>query len=311
MGKVLLGLLWLLPLLGAGQKVDIKQPQGKFQQDSLKIGQEINFSFYSKHPIAAEIIFPDSTYNFAPFELISRQYFSTRTVANTSLDSVVYTLRTFSVAPVQSLTLPVFVLTQDDTVQLYSQPATIKLVQLVRGSISPANLKSNTQLLPINERVNYAYWLIGAGILFLMLVSLWLLFGKRIIIRYRLYKLQKEHAQFINRFNAFIDQFNQSESLQTIEQAITLWKNYLTDLEGNAIKSFTTREIATYYNDDEDVTTALRLFDKAIYGNIVSDKSSETIIAFFLLHHFADRRYEVIRNQTRHVPNPESVPQLV
>ena len=222
-----------------------------------------------------------------------------------------YTLRTFSIAPVQALTLPIFVLTQNDTIQLSSPAEEINLVQLVQESISPDSLKSNTELKVIRERFNITYWLLAAGVVFLILILIWLLFGKKIIIRYRLYKLQKEHTYFINRFNAFIDQFNQSESLQTIEQAITLWKSYLTDLEGNAIKSFTTREIATYYNDDEDVSTALRLFDKAIYGNIVSDKSSETIIAFFLLHHFADRRYEVVRDQTRHVTNHENIPELV
>jgi len=311
MGKLLFTWLMLLPLLSAGQKTAVKRPVGEFQLDSVKIGQLVNFSFYSQHPATAEVIFPDSTYNFSPFELVSRQFFSTRTVGTTSTDSVVYTLRTFSVAPVQSLALPIFILTPNDTVLMPSLPAKIKLVQLVRGKISPENLKSDTELKIIKERFNFAYWLIAAGIFILILISVWLLFGKRIIIRYRLYTLQKQHAYFINRFNAYIDQFNKSESLQTIEQAITLWKTYLTDLEGDAIKSFTTREIATYYHDDEDVTTALRLFDKAIYGNIVSDKSSETIIAFFLLHHFADRRYEAIRDQNRHVTSPENIPQLV
>ena len=310
-GKIIFGLLWLMPFLSVGQKLIINQPQGLFQRDSVKIGQLVNFSFYSRHPDTTEVIFPDSTYNFTPFELVERQFFPTRTQGTISRDSVVYTLRTFSLEPIQSLSLPIFLLTKGDTLQIYSRPDKIKLVQLVQASISPENLKNDTRLEIIKERFNYAYWLIAAVVLLLILVYVWLLFGKGIIIRYRLYKLQKQHTYFINRFNTYIDQFNKSESLQTIEQAITLWKNYLTNLEGNAINSFTTREIATFYNDDEDVSTALRLFDKAIYGNIVSDKSSETIIAFFLLHHFADRRYEVIRDLTRHVTSSENVPHLV
>jgi len=310
-GNIIGGLLWLLPFLGAGQTADIKRPIGMFQQDSVKIGESVQFSFYSQHPATAEVIFPDSTYNFSPFELVARQFFPTRTKGATSLDSIVYTLRTFSVEPVQFLSIPIFILAKNDTIQISSRPDKINLVQLVRDKVSPENLKNSTELAHIKERFNSTYWLIGAAVFLLILIFVWLLFGKRIIIRYRLYTLQKQHTQFINRFNTYIDQFNQSESLQTIEQAITLWKNYLTDLEGNAINSFTTREVATFYNDDEDVTTALRLFDKAIYGNIVSDKSSETIIAFFLLHHFADRRYEVIRNLNRHVTSPENIPQLV
>ena len=301
----------LLPLSSVGQNNKMTRPVGKFQQDSLKIGTAVEFSFYAQHPAATEVIFPDSSYNFAPFELIARRYFTTRTVSGISLDSVVYTLRTFSVAARQSLSLPAYILEKNDTLPLYSRPDEIKLIQLVQGKADPEKLKSHTELAIIKERFNIAYWLIGAGIVILAFFMIWLLFGKNIIIRYRLYTLQKRHTVFINRFNAYIDQFNQSESLQTIEQAITLWKNYLTNLEGNAINSYTTREIASFYNDDEDVTTALRLFDKAIYGNIVSDKSSETIIAFFLLHHFADRRYEVIKEQTRYVTSPESIPQLV
>ena len=311
MYKVLFLYFILLPLTSVGQSNKLNRPIAKFQADSIKIGAAVNFSFYAQHPAATEVIFPDSSYNFAPFELIARRFFTTRTEAGVSLDSVVYTLRTFSVAARQSLSLPVYILENNDTLQLYSQPDEIKLIQLVKGKPDPENLKSHTELAIIKERFNLAYWLIGAGIVIITLLTVWLLFGKNIIIRYRLYTLQKRHTVFINRFNAYIDQFNKSESLPTIEQAITLWKNYLTTLEGNAINSYTTREIASFYNDDEDVTTALRLFDKAIYGNIVSDKSSETIIAFFLLHHFADRRYEVIKDQTRHVTSPENIPQLV
>ena len=309
--KKLFLLISLLPLFSTAQDSPPNLPQGLFQEDSVKIGQPINFLFFYRHPATEEVIFPDSSYNFAPFEYVNRQYFPTRTKNGLSLDSVVYTLRTFSINPVQTLTLPIFVLQNQDTVEVNAPPAEIYLKQLVKGSVNLSLLKPQTQLAPIPERFNFAYWLIGSGVMVLVAVLIWILFGKKIIISYRLYTLKKAHNSFINKFNAYIEKFNKSESLQIVEQAITLWKNYLTSLEGNAINSFTTREIAAYYNDDEDVTTALRLFDKAIYGNIVSDKSSETIIAFFLLHHFADRRYEFVKELTKHAATPESPVQLV
>jgi hypothetical protein len=307
--KFLFFLCWL-PVLSFGQALKTPKPVGLFQSDSLKIGEPVNFIFYFHHPSGEEVIFPDSTHNFAPFEFVSKRFFVTATTGSWSRDSVVYTLRSFSVAPIQRLSLPVYLLRQHDTLAIPSEPQEIYLTSLVSGPPNPGQLKAHTRLVPIEKRFNLAYWLIGTGILILLLLLIWLIFGKQLIIRYRLYVLRKNHNLFINKYNAFIDQFNRSESLQTIEQAITLWKNYLTDLEGNAINSFTTREIAAFYDEDEDVSTALRLFDKAIYGNIVSDKSSETIIAFYLLHHFADRRYEFIKDQTRNVPNPEIVPQL-
>lgn len=307
--KLLLLLYWL-PVLAVGQDPKVPAPIGLFQLDSIKIGEPVNFIFYFRYKSGEEVIFPDSTHNFAPFEFVGKQFFMTASTGGWSRDSVVYTLRSFSVAPVQSLSLPVYLLRQHDTLAIPSEPQEVYLKQLVSGPPDPQQLKAHTSLVPIEKRFNLIYWLIGAGILLLLMLLIWMAFGKKLIIRYRLYVLRKHHNLFINKYNAFIDQFNKSESLHTIEQAITLWKNYLTLLEGNAINSFTTREIAAFYNEDEDVATALRLFDKAIYGNIVSDKSSETIIAFYLLHHFADRRYEFIKDQTRNVPNPDTVPQL-
>ncbi|WP_157433484.1 hypothetical protein [Adhaeribacter aquaticus] len=301
----------LLPVLSQAQVSKENKPQGIFSLDSIKIGEPVNFIFYFQHPAEQEIILPDSSFNFAPFEYVTRQFFPTKTKDGQSVDSVVYTLRTFAIAPVQTIALPITILQNQDTLIIQSSPSEIFVKQLVTDNPDPEKLKAEVNLLPVPERFNYAYWLIGLGIGLLLLVGLWLLLGKKIIVRYRLYILKKDHSQFINKFTAQIDQFNKSESLTIIEQTITLWKNYLTDLEGNAINSFTTKEIAAYYNDDEDVTTALRLFDKAIYGNIVSDKSSETIIAFYLLHHFADRRYEYIKEQTRNATNPEIIPQLV
>lgn len=308
--RILLFVFCFPPLLALGQKPGINPPIGLFQVDSIKLGEPVRFIFYLKHKSGEEVLFPDSTYNFAPFEFVSKQFFLTSSSGGWSRDSVVYTLRSFAVQPVQSLSLPVYLLRSRDTLAVYSEPQEVYLKQLVAGAPDPLQLQAHTRLAPIEKRLNLAYWLIGAGVVMLLLLLVWMIFGKQLIIRYRLYVLRKHHNLFISRYNAYIDQFNRSESLHTIEQAITLWKNYLTHLEGNAINSFTTREIAAFYNEDEDVSTALRLFDKAIYGNIVSDKSSETIIAFYLLHHFADRRYEFIKDQTRNVPNPEILPQL-
>jgi hypothetical protein len=307
--KILLLLFWL-PGMALAQEPKTPAPMGLFQLDSIKIGELVDFIFYFKYKSGEEVIFPDSTYNFAPFEFVSKRFFMTASAGGWSRDSVVYTLRSFSVDPVQTLSLPVYLLRQHDTLAIASEPQQVFLKQMVSGPPDPEQLKAHTALSPIEKRFNLAYWLIGAGILLLVAVLIWMAFGKKLIIRYRLYVLRKHHNLFINNYNAFIDQFNKSESLHTIEQAIILWKNYLTLLEGNAINSFTTKEIAAFYNEDEDVATALRLFDKAIYGNIVSDKSSETIIAFYLLHHFADRRYEYIKDLTRNVPNPDIVPQL-
>ncbi len=277
-------------------------PVGFFHRDSVKIGQIIPYTLYYQHSSNQEIIFPDSVFSFAPFEFVSKTFFPTRTKGDVSTDSAIYMLRTFDLAPVQHLQIPVFVWQKGDTAQIKPLADSVYLQEMVTGI--PQNLvslKTHTELQEVRKRFNYPYVLIGLGLVILLMLVIWGLFSRRIVANYKLYKLKNDHKAFVSRYNAHIERFNRSQSLQNIEKAITLWKNYLTRLEGSAINSFTTKEITQFYGEDEDVATALRLFDKAIYGNMLSDQSSETIVAFYLLHHFADRRYEFIKDQTRHV----------
>lgn len=286
-----------LPSKAAGQL-----PVGFFQQDSVQIGQPIRYVLYFQHHADSEVIFPDSTANFSPFEFISKTFYPTRTKDQLSTDSVVYIIRTFDITPLQRLQIPVYILQNKDTLQVKPLADSVYLQEMVTTKpFDLRSLKTITQFTKVNERFNYPYLLAGISIALLCMLVIWGIFGRDIIINYKLYKLKNDHSAFVTRYNAHIERFNRSQSLQNIEKAITLWKNYLTRLEGSAINSFTTKEIAQFYDQDEDVATALRLFDKAIYGSLLSDESSETIVAFYLLHHFADRRYEYVKQQTRYV----------
>ncbi|MDQ4140709.1 MAG: hypothetical protein M3142_09300 [Bacteroidota bacterium] len=279
-----------------------KKPVGFFHRDSIKVGQVIPYTLYYQHSSDQEIIFPDSTFSFAPFEFVSKTFFPTRTQGDVSTDSAIYMLRTFDLSPVQRLQIPVFVWHNGNTIQVKPPSDSLFLQEMVTGTPQNlASLKKHTEWQEVRKRFNYPYVLLGLGLFLLLMLVIWGLFSRRILANYKLYKLKNDHKAFVSRYNAHIERFNRSQSLQNIEKAITLWKNYLTRLEGSAINSFTTKEITQFYGEDEDVATALRLFDKAIYGNMLSDQSSETIVAFYLLHHFADRRYEHVKDQTRHV----------
>jgi hypothetical protein len=171
---------------------------------------------------------------------------------------------------------------------------------MVQAVEDPLPLREDSTLLPIEKRLNYPYLLVGlavgAGLLFLI----WRIFGAAIQMNYKLYKLKKDHAQFLARYNAQVERFRRSETLTNMEKAVSLWKNYLTRLEEKAINSFTTKEISVYYNEDEDVSTALKLCDRAIYGNIIVNEASESSRALSLLQNFAVQRYSLIKETTRH-----------
>ncbi|QMU28504.1 hypothetical protein [Adhaeribacter radiodurans] len=303
MRKIILSFFWLFTFIFPfAVKASGKLPIGFFKRDSLKIGQIIPYTLYYQHPSNEEVIFPDSAFSFAPFEFVSKTFFPTRSSGEVSTDSAIYMLRTFDLSAVQHLQIPVIVWQNGASQQIKPASDSIFLQEMVK--VTPQNvasLKSATKLMDVRKRFNYPYVLLGLGLLLILLLVIWGLFSRRIVANFKLYKLKNDHKAFVSRFNAHIERFNRSQSLQNIEKAITLWKNYLTRLEGSAINSFTTKEITQFYGEDEDVATALRLFDKAIYGNMLSDQSSETIVAFYLLHHFADRRYEFIKDQTLHV----------
>jgi hypothetical protein len=289
----------LLTLPAWAQQPDRPLPQGSFKKDSVKIGEIISYSLAYRYPSSMEVIFPDSTFDYAPFEYVGKIFHPTRSDSAFSLDSVIYLLRTFEVEKVQWIGLPVFVLQGGDTVFIPASPDSVGLQEMVKAVTDPLSLQQQTSLLPIGERFNYPYLLVGAAAAVALLLLIWRIFGANILINYKLYTLKKDHAQFLSRYNVQAERFRRSKTLANMEKAVSLWKSYLTKLEDRAINSFTTKEISVYYNEDEDVSMALKLCDRAIYGNIITNEASESSQALSLLQNFALQRYTLIRERTR------------
>ncbi|WP_062545487.1 hypothetical protein [Rufibacter tibetensis] len=275
--------------------------EGFFLRDSVELGQSIKYVLLSRHSPQAEVIFPDTSARFAPFELVRKDFFPTRTVKGISTDSTVYTLRTFTLKPIQSLQLTAQLFFSGDTLNLTTPRDSVVLIQNVTTVQEPLLLKSATQLRPVPEQFNYLYWALGAVAASILIGGVWALFGKGINLRYKLYVLQKDQAQFQSRFQTSRERFQRGKTLDQLERAIILWKNYLTKLEDTAINSFTTKEIVTYYDEDERVSNALKVCDRAIYGNIISDDEAEETFALNQLADFSASRYVLIRDYLRNV----------
>lgn len=295
MGKVLLYLLLLgLPWVAAAQVPDTVPPRGRFLQPSVQVGELVDYELSYTHAPGLNVIFPDSTANYAPFEYVGKTYRPTRTRQGRSLDETVYHLRTFALDSVQRLELPVTVLQGLDTLTIPTTAATVRLKRTVTPIVDGTApvLRENTTLLPVEPAFNYPYWLAGLGMAAVVLGGVALGFGRRWRRRYQLYKLRKNHVYFLTQYARHVERFTLSRSLNNMERAITLWKNYLTTLESSAISSLTTREIVAYYHNDKDVKLALRLADRVIYGNQFTEDDTETDLTFDLLRSFAQRRFE-------------------
>ncbi len=297
MRKLLLIFFSLLCLSAQGQQ--LLPPTGSFSKDTVYIGELVRYTLVHRHPAAQEVILPDSSHNFAPFELVRQDFFPTSTKAGISTDSTVYTLRTFETEPVQWLELPATVLQGKDTLRVMSACQKVYLRQLVQEVTVPLPLRTQTSLAPVERRFDWPVMLLWVVTITAFIALVWLIFGQTIQTKYQLYRLRKDHLYFNSRYNSHVDRFVKTGVPSSMEKAVALWKNYLTKLERSAINSFTTKEIVEYYNDDEQVNLALRLCDKAIYGNVTAEPDQETNQALGMLRRFARSRYKTHRELTR------------
>ncbi|WP_190242702.1 hypothetical protein [Hymenobacter lapidiphilus] len=292
-----------VPAPAAAAAADASAPQqeavakGQFRKATVRVGEIIEFELTSDHAPALEIIFPDSAASFAPFEYVGRRYRPTRTRQGRSLDQAVYRLRTFSLDSVQTLSVPITVLRGRDTLVVPTLPVQVRLLRtapVVVAAVEVPALRQNLQLRPVATRFNYPYWLAGLAGLLLLAGGLVLGFRQRLRLRYRRYRLRKNHAYFLAQYARHVERFTLSRSLNNMERAITLWKNYLSTLTNFNITSLTTREIVARYHHDPDVRQALMLADRVIYGNQFSEEDAETDPIFDLLRQFAERQYELV-----------------
>lgn len=288
-------LLCALGLLAQSALAQPPQPVGRFRQPTTQIGAVVEYELTFRHDPALEVIFPDSSADFKPFEYVGQQYSPTRTRRGQSLDRAVYRLRTFALDARQQLSLPVLVLRGRDSLVLRTPPAAVRLrfSAPLAASDQPPVLRATTVLVPVESRFNYPYWLAALGAVLGLSGALVLVFRRRLRLRYQRYKLRKNHAYFLAQYARHIERFALSRSITNMERAITLWKNYLTRLEDSNLNSLTTREIESHYQHHPAVSQALRVADRVIYGNLLDeDESPEIDLAFEQLRDFAEERYQ-------------------
>ncbi|MDZ4716329.1 MAG: hypothetical protein SH819_12765 [Cytophagales bacterium] len=266
--RILYVVLIFAPLVSAvGQQVVVR---GNFFADSISIGQVVPFSLTASYPRTDQVLFPDSTFSFAPFEISKKQFFPTRTQGDTSYDSTVYFLSTFELDSIQSLKLPVFVSQGKDCVAVYSIAADVALrfrVSALPDSVAAENLplKTSTAYQKVKWILNYPFLVIGILILAALVGSGWLLFGKRVRKYFAIRRLHRNYEQFIARFGRSLEQLGKEFSVQRAEHALVLWKGYMEDLEAYPYTKSTSREILRRVADT-NLGDALRTIDRGIYG---------------------------------------------
>lgn len=264
---LILSICLLVSFLSSAQEVRVR---GYFSADSIQIGKPISYYLSARYPQKKTILFPDSSYSFAPFEFQKKSYVPTVTQDGISYDSVIYTLTTFEIDSLQLLSLPVFVVEEQDCTRVSAITDTVIFDKTVKNlpdstQLAKIPLKTNTNYWNVSWLLNYPLLSIIGGITIILLIIVWVVFGRRIRNYYQRKRLEKRHRAFVENFNQWIDLTETDGSSKSAETALFIWKKYVEDLIGQPYTKFTTKEISKHESDPQ-LIESLWSIDRMIYA---------------------------------------------
>lgn len=279
--KTLINIAYILLLpvcLQAQSNVDM--PLLQFQEDSVLIGMPTPVSFRFKHFWKQEIVFPDSTYNFSPFEFHKKEIFPTSTIDSISTDSVVYWLTTFEIDQKQSLKLPIFVPTKKDSIALYSNEDTIALKEVIPVVTDDLKVIENTAQLPLENTFNTPLFIVITLLLMGIIITVLIVFKKNIKNAFISYRLKRNYTLFLSRFDEQYGRFNQESTDKNLEKLVLIWKKYLEKMMHIPITKWSTKEIDSHLQHEE-IHVKLKAIDRQIFGGISLESKDMEVLRLY------------------------------
>lgn len=280
------------------QEVEVRSG---FFTDSVKIGEPFGFYVSATYPSNANVLFPDSTYNFAPFEFERKKYFATETNHGRSYDSVVYYLSTFELDKIQTLSLPIFQLNPQDCTAFESNVDSIRLMLSATDipdtvSLQTLPLKATVAYENVSYNFNYPILILVVAVLLVVAAIVWFVFGKKILRYLHLKRLLRAHRQFMTTFSSLIEGVSTAFSPASTENTISFWKKYMEQLEAKPFTKLTTTEMLRFHQDDV-LDKNLHAIDSAIYGHNTSVIESLHRLKTYTDERFTNKLEELKRGQ--------------
>lgn len=262
----IVGLLYIFCFLSQWRVVAQEiTPKGFFSRDSVKIGDTIRYTLSVKHHVKQQVLFPDTNFNFSPFEIVKKQYFPTRTLDSLSTDSAIYWLATFELDSIQSLSLPIYWLKGKDSVAFYAEEQAIYLQPVITDFSDSLQIQSDAQFLPVELEFNYPYWIIGIVLVLSIALIIVVFFSKSIEKTFKAFLLKRRYGHFIKVFRQLEQELLEVPSTEKTEELVSFWKKYLEKLTQIPFTTFTTKEVHDSLKN-ESLQQALRQTDSYIYG---------------------------------------------
>ncbi|KXX67724.1 hypothetical protein [Flammeovirga sp. SJP92] len=276
MNKILTNILLIAFILTANVVVGQEEenlPYGRFSTDSIMLGEEVKYTLRYEHSADAEVLFPDSTFNFAPFELLDKTYFPTRTTNGISVDCVEYTLSTYDIDSVYELGLPVWVYNQGEKDSIVANLDGIFFKDLIQVMPDSAQLYANVDFVPVHQEFNYPYLLIFIGVLVVIALVVLLGFGGKIKEYYRKKKLQKRYVQFLHNYSSHLDG---DMTVNNVEESVVIWKSFMASVIAIPIQAMTSKEAGLALHSKE-LEAQLKVLDRVIYAGQGEDEAKAVL----------------------------------
>ena len=289
--------MWVIGVsLTFAQDVNVR---GGFFLDSLRVGDETGYYLSARYPSNVNLIFPDSSFNYGPFEFVEKKYFPTQTKSGQSYDSVIYYLTTFEIDPLQMLSLPVFQLNEADSTTYQTDIDTIALIELAKNipdtvTAQTLPLRENTIHENVPKHFNYPVLVISLIVLLVAIVIVWVAFGKNIRKHFKVKKMFNAHRRFLEVYDQQVEAIKTAFSSTQTEHALAHWKKYMEQLESMPYTKLTTRETARIENN-EVLSRNLQSIDGAIYGH-----NTQVVESLENLKQFADQRFGKKVEEVKH-----------
>lgn len=268
----------------SAQEISVK---GGFVEDSLLIGQDVNFWMSATYPPSLELVFPDSLYSFNPFEISGKTYFPTEIKEGLAFDSTVYTIQSFEIDKIQYLKLPAIILNGIDSTIINTPLDSIFLTELAPMVSDTTKLKTNLAYQLVDTQFNYPLMYYVLGGLTLLIIILLLIFGKRIIKWLKLRRLRSQYEQFSEAFNLYIKKLKVDPDPKLAEKALVLWKSYQQRLDKVPFTVLTTKEILSQ-DFTQELEKPLKSVDRVVYGKRVQE---DVFQDFQQIEEFTQDRY--------------------
>ncbi|HSI76414.1 MAG TPA: hypothetical protein VK957_10975, partial [Lunatimonas sp.] len=266
MGKLIYFLL-TLTLTGwisssTAQEVSV---EGYFLKDSAKLGERVGYVLKATYPPSMDILFPDSAFNFGSMEYLSKQTFTSYTTDSLTLDSAVYYLSNFSLEPVKSYRLPVFEVLRYDSISHLPLEANLHLILTIGELPDVLTFQESDAYQPITQGFNYPMLVLVLGLITVLAIGSYFLFGQKIRDAWLVYLEKKKRKKFLLQWQLAKERLVQQPDLSSADELLGLWKSYMESLTGQPYREWTTTEIADHL-DQPDLVKDIRDIEIIIYA---------------------------------------------